>query len=121
MLTTPSILKRTHLLDEGPPVRLRLARRGDEPAIAALLDSRGLSSRSGALGDLVHFDPQERLVLCAFADHQPGELLGLAAIDLREDADLDTLVVDERTTPGLGSLLGNVLRAQAETRARRAA
>jgi hypothetical protein len=122
MLATPSILKRTHLLDAGPPVRLRLVRRGDEAAIAELLESRGLSAQPSALRALVQFDPQARLVLCALADdEEPGAVLGLAAIDLREGADLDTLVVDERATPGLGSLLGRVLRAQAAARARRAA
>jgi hypothetical protein len=119
---TPSILGRTHVLDGGPPVRLRLARRSDEGAVGALLAARGLSAAALDVRRLLAFDPLERLVLCALAPIDGAEtLVGIGAIDLAADAEIDALVVDERRNPGLGELLGSVLSAQAQARARRVA
>jgi hypothetical protein len=116
----PSILKRSHLLDGGPPVRLRLVRPADERAVRRLLASRGLEAEGLAVRHLVDFDPARRVVLCALAPGDGRErMVGLGATDLEPGADPDTLVVDERATPGLGSLLGRVLRAQARSRTRR--
>lgn len=122
MPDAPSILTRTHVLDGGPPVRLRLARRTDEAAVTALLEARGLSTGALDVRRLLAFDPLERVVLCALAPIDGAEtVVGIGAIDLAAGADVDALVADERRTPGLGELLGAVLRAQAQARARRAA
>jgi len=117
-----SILTRTHVLGGGPPVRLRLARRSDEHALAELLEARGLSPTELELRRLLRCDPLERVVLCALAPIDGHEtLVGMAAIELAGDADVDTLVVDEEKNPGLGELLVTVLRAHAEAHARRVA
>jgi hypothetical protein len=66
--------------------------------------------------------PDQRLVLAAFAPVDGCErLVGVGAIDLDADAEVDTLVVDERLTDGLGQLLGEVLRGRAAAHARRVA
>src|SRR6478735_12222810 len=107
----PSPFARTHALPGGPPVRLRLARRGDAAAVAELLAGRGIAAAEVDLARLLSFDPAVRAVICACAPVDGREtVVGIGAIDLREDADLDTLVVDEARTDGLGRLLGEVLR-----------
>jgi hypothetical protein len=119
MTDIPSILKRTHALDGGPAVSLRLARLNDLAAVQALLRSRGEDVGELEVRRGLAYDPSECLVLVAIAG--VDRLVGLGAIRLRDGADVHTLVTDEQATPGLGELLGTVLRAQAQTRARRAA
>jgi hypothetical protein len=117
-----SPLTRTYALDSGPRVRLRLARRSDEPAVRALLAGRGVEATDLEIRRLLSFDVQRRVVLCAFAPLRGSEtLVGIGAIDVADDAEPDTLVVDERLTDGLGELLGEVLAVRARARARRVA
>jgi hypothetical protein len=113
-----SVFSRTYGLDFGPRVRLRLARASDLAAVVELLASRGVEADDLELRRLLSYDPVRRRVLAAVAPIDGTEtLVGIAAIDLDDDADVDTLVVDERLTDGLGELLGHTLRH----RARRAA
>ncbi len=108
--TVLSPFVRTYPLEDGPRVRLRLALRTDAPAVRDLLARRGLDAGELELGRLLLFDPMSRAVLCAFAPIDGTEtLVGIGAIDLRDGAEPDTLVVDERLTDGLGELLGAVL------------
>jgi hypothetical protein len=113
---------RTFALDDGPRVRLRLARRSDAAAVRELLERRGVEASALDVLRLLAFDPAERLVLCAFMPIDRAEtLVGLGAIDLFEDADPDTLVADEDLAPGLGALLGDVLEGRARAHGRRVA
>jgi N-acetylglutamate synthase-like GNAT family acetyltransferase len=113
---------RTHALPGGPPVRLRLARRGDAPAVRELLAGRGIDASEVEVARLLAFDPAERAVICACAPVDGREtLVGIAAIDLRPGAEVDTLVVDEARTDGLGELLVETLCRRAEGRAARVA
>ena len=114
---------RTHHLENGPRVRLRLATRGDAPAVEDLLVRRGLYAGQLEVSRLLAFHPGRRVVLCAFAPIDGQEtLVGIGAIDLHEDADPDTLVVDERMAGGgLGTLLGEVLVSRARAHGRRVA
>ena len=75
------------------------------------------------VGRLLTFHPGRRVVLCAFAPIDGHEtLVGIGAIDLHEDADPDTLVVDERLAgDGLARLLGDVLVSRARAHGRRVA
>lgn len=101
---------RTYALPAGPRVRLRLARRGDRAAVRELLAGRGVEASDLDVSRLLTYDPVRRTVLCAFAPVDGAEtLVGIAAIELRDGAEPDTVVVDERLTEGLGELLGAVL------------
>jgi hypothetical protein len=111
------IFTRTFGLETGPRVRLRLARATDREAVEALLAGRGVAASDLAVRRLLTYDPMTRRVLAAYAPIDGTEtLVGIAAIDLRPDADVDTLVVDERITDGLAELLVGVLRDLAEAR-----
>ena len=114
---------RTHPLQDGPRVRLRLASRGDAAAVADLLARRGLQASELDISRLLAFDPARRVVLCAFAPIDGLEtLVGIGAVDVADGADPDTLVVDERLAGGgLGRLLGDVLADRARARSRRVA
>ena len=114
---------RTHPLENGPRVRLRLAWRGDAAAVADLLARRGLDAGDLEIGRLLAFDPAQRVVLCAFAPIDGQEtLVGIGAVDLGEEADPDTLVVDERLAGGgLATLLGDALAERARAHGRRVA
>jgi hypothetical protein len=113
---------RTHALPGGPPVRLRLARRSDAPAVRDLLAGRGIAASEVEVARLLSFDPAARAVICACAPVDGREtLVGIGAIELRADAGVDTLVVDEARTDGLGELLGETLRQRAEGHAKHVA
>jgi hypothetical protein len=113
---------RTHSLPAGPPVRLRLARRSDAPAVRELLAGRGIDASEVEVARLLVFDPAKRAVICACAPVDGREtLVGIGAIDLRAGAEVDTLVVDEARTDGLGELIGEMLRQRAEGHAARVA
>ena len=58
---------RTHALPGGPPVRLRLARRSDAPAVRDLLAGRGVEASEVQVARLLAFDPGARAVICACA------------------------------------------------------
>ena len=113
---------RTHPLPGGPPVRLRLARRGDAPAVRDLLAGRGIAASEVEIARLLAFDPAARAVICACAPVDGREtVVGIGAIDLKAGAEVDTLVIDEARTDGLGELLGETLRHRAEGHAKRVA
>jgi hypothetical protein len=117
-----AVLTRTYALPSGPRVRLRLALLRDAPAVLELLRGRGVGASELDVRRLLAVDPSRRMVLAAFAPVDGAErLVGIGAIDLVADADVDTLVVDERLTDGLGQLLGDVLRSRAAARSRRVA
>ncbi len=87
-----------------------------------LLARRGLHASDLELSRLLAFDPLRRVVLCALAPIDGSEtLVGIGAIDLAEDAEPDTLVVDERLAVGLSRLLGEALTARARAHGRRVA
>lgn len=120
--TVLSPFSRTYPLQDGPRVRLRLASRGDAEAVRSLLTRRGLQASDLELGRLLLFDPTRRAVVCAFAPIDDAEtLVGIGAIDLRDGAEPDTLVVDERLAGGLASLLGEALATRARAHGRRVA
>ena len=71
---------------------------------------------------LIAFDPGTRAVICACAPVEGREtVVGIGAIELRAGAEVDTLVIDEARTGGLGELLGEVLHRRAEGHAARVA
>jgi len=103
-----SPLARTHGLDSGLRVGLRLARPRDAPALAPLVGGAERAS------DLLTFDPARRIVLCATAPLDGAEaVVGVGAIARHRGADPDLVAVDERRARGLDALLGSVLRARA--------
>ena len=114
---------RTHPLENGPRVRLRLASRLDARAVADLMARRGLYASELEISRMLAFDPMRRVVLCAFAPIDGQEtLVGIGAIDLDGATDPDTLVVDERLAGGgLATLLGTALAARAHAHGRRVA
>src|SRR3954470_5808811 len=100
------MFSRTFPIAAGPRVRLRLARPSDGGRVACLLRERGMSDQTFGVRRLLRYDPTRRSVIAAFAPIDGGDVLvGVAAIDHAPDAEVDTLVVDERLTDGLGELL----------------
>jgi hypothetical protein len=90
--------------------------------VGTLLAGRGVAAGDLDVLRLLTYDPLRRVVLCAFAPVDGAEtLVGIAAIDLEDGAEPDTLVVDERLTEGLGELLGDVLAEWLEARGLRVA
>ena len=117
-----ALLSRSYELPSGPRVRLRLARRTDLPGIGALLAQRGVAATDLELERLVRFDPRRRIVICAMAPIRGAEtVVGVGAIDLESAAEPETIVVDERLTDGLGTLLADALVQRARIHARRTA
>ena len=104
---------RTFALPSGPRVRLRLAAATDRERVRCLLTERGVEATELDVRRLLAYDPARRRVVCAFAPVDGREtLVGVAAIDLHPGAEVDTLVVDERLTEGLGDLLAAALRGR---------
>ena len=95
----------------GAPLRLRLAGPGDATAVAALLAVRGVDASAADIAALLAFDPTQRAVVCALDGR--GSVVAIGAIDLREDADPDTLVAAHA---GLAALLGAALYRRARGR-----
>jgi hypothetical protein len=117
-----ALLSRTYELPSGPRVRLRLARRSDLPGFRDLLRRRDVPAGELELDRLIHYHPRERAVIAATAPIGGTEaIVGVGAIDLTEDAEPETLVVDERLTNGLGRLLAEALVQRARIHARRTA
>ena len=106
-----SIFTRSLALPGGERVRLRLARPGDAPEVERLLGAAPLDARR-----LLRFDPARRAVVCALDARE--RLVGIGAIELREDAEPDVVASE---LPGLGELLTDVLRRRAQSRGRRVA
>jgi len=117
-----ALLSRYHQLPAGPCVRLRLARRSDEPGLRTLLEQRGVDASDLALSRIVRFDPWSRISICATTPLGGTEaIVGFGSIDLHAEAEPDALIVDEHLTDGLGDLLGSALRSRAQFHARRVA
>lgn len=117
-----ALLSRSYELPAGPRVRLRLARRSDLPGFRDLLAQRGVPATDFELERLVRYDPRERVVICAMAPVRGAEtVVGVGAIDLHARAEPETIVVDERLTDGLGTLLAETLVQRAQIHARRTA
>jgi hypothetical protein len=115
------VFTRTFALPSGPRVRLRLAQPADRERIACLLRERGVEASDLDIRRLIAYEPSTRRVACAFAPVDGREtLVGVAAIDLEPGATVDTLVIDERLTDGLGELMVGVLTERA-ARSRRVA
>ena len=120
MVSSP--LTRTHVTPDGARVRVRLARLGDLPAVAALLAGRGVAATHLDLRRLLQYDPVHRAVLVATAPVDGAErVVAIGSIDLDDGEFPDTLVVDERFSDGLGELLGDVLADRAARHHRRVA
>lgn len=119
---TDRTFTRTHGLRAGPRVRLRLARPADHDDVRALLLERGVEASDFQVTRLLAFHPARRLVLAAVAPVDGTEtLVGVGAIELQPDADVDTLVVDERLTVGLALVLREALERRARGHGHRAA
>jgi hypothetical protein len=117
-----ALLSRSYELPAGPRVRLRLARRSDLPGFRALFAQRGVEATDLELERLVRYNPRQRTVICAMAPVRGAEtVVGVGAIDLDAGAEPDTIVVDERLTDGLGTLLTEALVQRAQIHARRTA
>ena len=117
-----ALLSRTYELPSGPRVRLRLARRSDLPGFRDLLRRRNVPAGELELERLIRYHPRERAVIAATAPIGGTEaIVGVGAIDLTEDAEPETLVVDARVADGLGRLLAEALVQRARIHARRIA
>lgn len=112
---------RTFALPSGPRVGLRLAMPRDAARVARLLADQGVQASELEVRRMLTYDPSRRRVALAFAPVEGREVLvGVAGIDLDPGADVDTLVIDESLTGGLGEFLVGVMRDRA-ARARRVA
>jgi hypothetical protein len=117
-----SVFSRTHPLLAGPRVRLRLARPSDEERVRCLLRERGMADAGFGVRRLLRYDPTRRSVIAAFAPLDGTEVLvGIGALDHDAEAEVDTLVVDERLTLGLADLLVRSLEERAASLSRRVA
>lgn len=121
-----ALLGRALALDEdGPHVRLRLARSSDALAIGDLLARQPTAFEEGTAQALVQYNPRHRYVVCATTLLGGAErLVGLGAIDLypHHDTEPDLLIVDPELGGPLPELLWRVLvgTAQSARRARAA-
>lgn len=105
-----TLLGHVYTLRDGLPVRLRLARSSDAPAIHDLLDQRRDGGSELEPAQLVHFDPRRRYVLCATGLIDGAErLLGVGTIRLDGTTEPEWLVVAEESPPELTSLLRRAL------------
>lgn len=110
------MLARSHELQDGLRVRLRMPLLRDAPAIGELLRSQDGNHEELEMVRLVRFDPRRRVVICATALLDSREtILGVGAIDLdtSELASPEVLVVDGERAPGLDELLERALLARA--------
>lgn len=103
-----ALMGQTLQLDDGRPVRLRLARSSDARAIAELLAAQATSFDDVDPLELVQYDPRCRYVVCATALVDGLiTLVGVGAIDLTAEGEPepDLLIVD----PGLGGALAELM------------
>lgn len=90
-------------------MRLRLPHAADAGQVARLT-----GRDEDAADRLVRFDPRERAVACATTLGEAGEVVvGVGAIDLRDGARPDVLLVDSGYGEELRALVGGVLRERA--------
>jgi N-acetylglutamate synthase-like GNAT family acetyltransferase len=117
-----AVFTRTFAPASGPRVRLRLARSSDREGVERLLEARNASAFELGIRRLLRYDPARRSVIAAFAPLDGADtLVGIAAIDHGPDAEVDTLVVDERLTAGLGEVLVRALSERARSLSRHVA
>ena len=115
------VFSRTFALASGPRVRVRLGMPRDAGRVASLLGDLGVEASELDLRRLLTYDPSRRRVALAFAPMDGRDVLvGLGAIELRPDAEVDTLLVDDRVADGLRDFLAGLL-AQRAARSRRVA
>jgi hypothetical protein len=118
----PTIFSRTHRLEDGLRVRLRLARPGDQGPLVALLSRLGFAPSEAALLDLVRFDPQRREVVCATALIGGRErILGFGALELEPRAGSATVVADPAHAPEVNRLLRRAINSRRGRRRDRSA
>lgn len=111
-----ALLARYYPLPRGPRVCLRLVRPRDQEGIRDLLRAHGSEPDELEMARLVGFDLRRRLVLCATALVDSAEtVLGVGAIEFGAGASAEPtfVVVDERRTEGLDSLLRDALMGHA--------
>lgn len=117
-----ALLGHVYTLQGGLPVRLRLARTGDAPAIRQLLEVQGFDAADLDLARLVHFDPRHRYVLCATGLVDSTErLLGVGVITLDGATAPEMLLVQEEHAEEVAPLLTRSLVRAAEILGSRAA
>jgi hypothetical protein len=108
-------LGHVYTLTEGVPVRLRLARSSDAPAVRQLLQDQGFHSGELDLARLIHFDPRRRYVVCATGLVGGKErLLGVGAITLDGATKPELLLVAEEHAEEVAPLLRRSLVNAAE-------
>jgi hypothetical protein len=111
-----ALLGHVYTLQDGLPVRLRLARGSDAPAIRTLLERHG-GTDDLEPARLVYFDPRRRFVLCAAGLVDGTEmLLGVGAISLGA-TDPDLLLVADGCPEEVAGLLHRALVATAAAHA----
>jgi hypothetical protein len=111
-----ALLARSYSLPRGPRVCLRLARVRDLRNLSQLLDRQGVVMDEIGLARLVHFDPRERLVICATALIGSAEtVVGVGAIELTGErlSEPSLVVVDDAITDGLDELVSDALVGRA--------
>jgi hypothetical protein len=109
-----ALLGTTYALDGGVRVRLRFARASDHALIRALVLRVGDHAEGLELGELVHFDPRRRAVICATALIDGSEtLIGVGAIDLDDHSRPETLIADGAYADAVSELLRAALEARA--------
>lgn len=115
------LLGHVYTLNDGTPVRLRLARISDARAVRELLDAAGRRGADLEAVRLVQFDPRRRYVVCASAlIDSTDAVIGVGAITLREDAEPELLLVADPQDGQLRDLLESALRASTRGRSRAA-
>jgi hypothetical protein len=108
------LFARSHRLDGGVRVRLRLAHSGDERALRDLIERLGYEPSSSVLQELVRFDPQRRAITCASALVGGRErILGFGWIDLESPRRASTVVVEPDYAVEVGRLLRQAMASRA--------
>jgi hypothetical protein len=114
-----SMFGRSHRLAGGLRVRVRLARPGDRPLVADLLERLGFQPSHSQLLDVMRFDPHRRAVVCATALVGGTErVVGFGAVDLQSAGAPATVVAEPEHGRELVGLLRGGLRARAQLTAR---
>ncbi len=102
------MLSRTHEVDGGEPVRLRLARPSDAPRVEAFLEEPAAVKR------FTHFDPRERLVVVATRPAKGGEeFVGLGEVDFEDGGQ----AIEADPAEGVDELIAGALDHLARSRA----
>ncbi len=110
-----AMLTHSHRLDGGLRVRVRLARPGDQPLVAELLERLGFQPSHSLLLDVMRFDPHRRAVVCATALVGGTErVVGFGAVDLQSRGAPATVVAEPEHGRELIRLLRRGLRARTQ-------